>query len=551
MRAVPVSRKDHGSVLATANDVDDSSSRSSESSFADPSENDLNMWQGAALLTADCLGTGLLALPQDIQVLGRAVGLGFLLLNLPINLYAGTILNYAAGQVEQEQQIKDDENDNDATPDTIAVPTKKSRRRQDGDGLVRVGRSHKYSTIDNTVSSNVDNDNNNNADGGPSTMNGDQQHKVSDRISESKDRPVEELQTSNEQHHHHSDSSTYDFIGMTRELFPYRRQATLIVMGVYYTNLFLVLGDYILVMSHAVAAMVEERLCLPTAGVVASTLMFAVSQLRTMANLGRSAAIVSLISLALVIFQCLIAARHKDTNATDGEPGVYIPPPDDVTLLRKLSALASIGFATGSQKLFLNIRHEMKHRQEAPKSLGLALSVFGFVYVGICLLAGPNPPSFLFDDIPNGWNRQVAGLLLWIHVAVSYAINSQAICSSVDRLCVHRITLGDLHLHPRRRWLLITLFLAVSSYLVANVVPFFKDLVALIGALTSVPLTLLLPALLYRRVIKVPLWLPTFDSMSSYSLMLFSLAFLGAGLAGSLSSIELDWSKHGPPFSCR
>ena len=40
------------------------------SQYEDPSDNDLNAWQGAALLTADCMGTGLLALPEDIKVLG-------------------------------------------------------------------------------------------------------------------------------------------------------------------------------------------------------------------------------------------------------------------------------------------------------------------------------------------------------------------------------------------------------------------------------------------------------------------------------------------------
>lgn len=236
------------------------------------------------------------------------------------------------------------------------------------------------------------------------------------------------------------------------------------------------------------------------------------------------------------------------------------------------------GFAVASQKLLLNIRHEMKHRQESPHSLGIALSLFGTFYVAICLLAGKSrwnlndaiyivaclslqfpgtpistdPPSFLFDAITKGTNRRVAGLLLWIHVAVSYAINSQAICSSMDRMFAHRWTTRlDLQHHPQRRWLILTLLMAVSSYVVANVVPFFKDLVALIGALTSVPLTFILPVILHRRVRELPLWKPTRDSLGSYALLAFGLAFLVTGLAGSIGSIELDWSKHGPPFSCR
>jgi hypothetical protein len=63
----------------------------------------LNVWQGAALLTADCLGTGLLALPADVKVLGWTLGLGFLLANLPINFYAGTIFHKVASAVESKQ----------------------------------------------------------------------------------------------------------------------------------------------------------------------------------------------------------------------------------------------------------------------------------------------------------------------------------------------------------------------------------------------------------------------------------------------------------------
>jgi amino acid permease len=75
-----------------------------------PRTNDLNLYQGAALLTADCLGTGILALPADMVVLGRIFGLAFLILQLPINLYAGTILSHTADLVEQKQPVDVDGN---------------------------------------------------------------------------------------------------------------------------------------------------------------------------------------------------------------------------------------------------------------------------------------------------------------------------------------------------------------------------------------------------------------------------------------------------------
>ena len=115
----------------------------------------------------------------------------------------------------------------------------------------------------------------------------------------------------------------------------------------------------------------------------------------------------------------------------------------------------------------------MKDRkQAAPGSLSISLSLFGLAYVTVCLLAGPNPPSFLFDAIPAGMPRRLGGALLWIHVAVSYAINSQAFCSSVERVVGHK--LGRCLFGPRFRWTALTGMVALASYIVANSIPFFK-----------------------------------------------------------------------------
>lgn len=175
-----------------------------------------------------------------------------------------------------------------------------------------------------------------------------------------------------------------------------------------------------------------------------------------------------------------------------------------------------------------------------------------------------DPPSFLFDTIPEGPGRRVAGVLLWGHVAVSYAINSQALCSSIERTILQN---HQQQLSPRssslcswmgsqrqqtqaRRWMVITFAVALSSYLVSNAIPFFKDLVALIGALTSVPLTLTLPAVLHRTFHRMGLWRPCYLSPGSIGLLVFSLLFLVVGLIGAISSTGEDWRNHGSPFSC-
>eukprot|EP00956_Cyclotella_meneghiniana_P001685 scaffold1831_cov39-Cyclotella_meneghiniana.AAC.3 len=244
----------------------------------------------------------------------------------------------------------------------------------------------------------------------------------------------------------------------------------------------------------------EDNLCLPTAGIIASTLMFGLSQLRTMANLGRSVSFISLLALFVVVVQCLYALRSSDDpmyNSGESNNTSEVETTNtntQSTTLSKMSSVAAIGFAVGSQKLLLNIRHEMVDRTKAaPQSLSIALSLYGIAYIIVCLLAGPTPPSFLFDAIPLGWGRRIA----------------------------------------------VREFYQTSM-----------DLVALCGALTTVPLTLILPALFYRRVQCVPLFFPTLHSKSSYVLLLFSIAFMIVGLIGSIGSIDSDWKNSHGAFSC-
>ena len=142
------------------------------------------------------------------------------------------------------------------------------------------------------------------------------------------------------------------------------------------------------------------------------------------------------------------------------------------------------------------------------------------------------------------------------NVAVSYAINSQALCSSMDRFLIAAGGSSGstpswfVRSKPELRWLLLTLTVSVSSYLVSMAVPFMKDLVALIGALTSVPLSLGLPALLFRRYHHFPVLLPIRQGWGSYSLFLYSIGFLALGLAGAIASIDEDWLTNGSPFGC-
>ncbi|GAX29017.1 hypothetical protein FisN_7Hh392 [Fistulifera solaris] len=482
----------------------------------------LNVGQAALLLTAECLGTGLLALPGNIATLGSFWGFFFLIMQLPINLYAGTILHWTAIDVEQQHELENRWYQESLQQGKIAKTSKKNAQ------------SH---IIQAKVTDDTD----------YREINQNTANSIMSLLSQQQQNDPEWIDLlpltacTGEKLHH--DTATHDFIGFTQALFDHKR-ATRMVRIIYYTNIFLVLGNYVLVMSHALQA-VFPQLCLPMAGLCACLCMLAVSQLRTMARLGRTASLLSLLALLVVVVQCLHAIHFSPSPTI--RPDVRQLTTSTVNnWLRKFSALGSIGFAVGSQKLFLNIRHELVDRQKAPQSLALSLSSFGTFYVILVLLAGRNPPSFLLDAIgPVGsLSKRIAGLLLYAHIVVSYAINSQALCSSLDR-AYWRL----LEQSPTIRWMIWTALIAVLSYTVANAIPFFSDLVSFIGAITSVPLTLLLPAVFWRKRNGLALFGLSFDW--SCALTYFSLVFMITATAGSVYSIQQDWSKHGAPFSCQ
>ena len=352
------------------NESNDDSSASSSVSYEDESSNDLTLVTGALLLTADCMGTGILALPADVQTLGQTFGLVFLLLNLPVNLFAGTILSKSALFVEENILVN-------ATTDVY--------NKYDDDMNVDYDYDNDDLSAASTEMKETDEANN--------------KRTKTSRKGYSSVNEVQNVESITPKQQHHSDTATFDFVGLTSVLFDrpilqsssnvitalddfeldndgstesqttqqpqnrhhaitYKHPFTKLVLSIYYINLFLVLSNYTLVMSHSVKAMAGDNICLPTAGIIAALLMFGLSQVRTMANLGRSISAVSLFALFVVVLQCLYALRQSYNNDGEGasvqEEMIYST--NFQRTLAKMSAVASIGFAVGSQKLLLNIR---------------------------------------------------------------------------------------------------------------------------------------------------------------------------------------------------
>jgi hypothetical protein len=135
-----------GATTSNLHDDDDEEEEEEEETLEIISSHDmdLSMLQAATLLTADCMGTGLLALPQDIQVLGVTYGFMALIVNLPVAWYAGFLLSQTAIRVEQQGKLYRDDaaaDDDDSEQQEDAGDDDRDHggaRMPTGDGLVRV-----------------------------------------------------------------------------------------------------------------------------------------------------------------------------------------------------------------------------------------------------------------------------------------------------------------------------------------------------------------------------------------------------------------------------
>jgi Transmembrane amino acid transporter protein len=371
----------------------------------------LVVWQGIALLTADCMGVGVLGLPNDIKSLGYVAGFTFLLGNFPINYYAGNLLSTLALNLEQQQDEQHRLHHGNEDDDDTKIKSSKTKELELTEQYESLDSDHSpipSSSVSSTSSPTIhlrrsreDKDASESShdqcksDDDEVTyqkQNSEKTESFQDEITEEDDYAKPQISPSSTAAP--STDITKDLINITEVTFyPSSTVATAMVKTIYYVNLFLVLGDYILVMGRSVSALFADQICLPTAGAIASVLMFGLCQFRTMANLGRTVSLASLLALLVVLIQCLFHHRMGSAASSVGvvDANVALEEDEEVDdgIWGKLSSLAGIGFAVGSQKLFLNIRNELRHRDQASKVLAGSLGVYGLAYVLVIVLAGP------------------------------------------------------------------------------------------------------------------------------------------------------------------
>lgn len=143
------------------------------------------------------------------------------------------------------------------------------------------------------------------------------------------------------------------------------------------------------------------------------------------------------------------------------------------------------------------------------------------------------------------------GVQVWLHVVASFQVFTQPVFEAVESaVCTRWYKLDNNRLWLRLIWR--TLYVTVAT-LVAATLPFFADLMGLIGALGFIPMTFVMPCVLYLKShagqVRLPQRVANWLIIVFFSLVgLVALVASAATIADKKSSGRFDiWSGGGKP----
>mmetsp|Transcript_4957 Transcript_4957/g.8660 ORF Transcript_4957/g.8660 Transcript_4957/m.8660 type:complete len:503 (+) Transcript_4957:23-1531(+) len=278
------------------------------------------------------------------------------------------------------------------------------------------------------------------------------------------------------------------------------RQAGIVGYFVLYTYIFLVMSNYLIVLATAVQSVFYSTLiCRSAAAAIGCALLLPGNQFRTLAGLTTLSGI-SFLTILITIAVCLWTL--SETSAKGGavcKGGAAEG--DDMApgFLDYNAAACAFIFAYSGQAIMLEMQAEMKAPADFPKAVWCSFSTLMVVYALVASAAfyvcGAATPGELLDVLPNTPRQTAVGILMVIHLIVTYTILQQVITRAV---CLHfwPHALGQ-GVKARAVWCSTSTGIMGAAYIVANTIPLFSDIVNITGGLLSTQVGFIFPSSLY------------------------------------------------------
>jgi hypothetical protein len=212
-------------------------------------------------------------------------------------------------------------------------------------------------------------------------------------------------------------------------------------------------------------------------------------------------------------------------------------------------------FAFAGQVIFMELQSGMKNPAEFPKAVKLSSLVMvtsytvaaGVAYstIGSAILINGDPMT---SDLAKGTSLYVVNFFLAVHVMIAYVIEGNVLARGVLKMLKMDSFVDGNTVTDRMAWFGTTVAIVFGAFILSNVVPFFSDLMGLMGALCAILLTYTVPIACATKLLPME----KIERRFAFCFLPFSLLVGAAGTACSVLDIltRLSEVSKEAPFSC-
>ncbi|KAI7823537.1 transmembrane amino acid transporter protein-domain-containing protein [Gamsiella multidivaricata] len=169
-------------------------------------------------------------------------------------------------------------------------------------------------------------------------------------------------------------------------------------------------------------------------------------------------------------------------------------------------SFATIAFAYGGNVVYPHLEQSMRYPRSWSKALWLALSLCFVMYIMIAVAGymafGSDTRNPILDNLPHGAWSIVAHSLITLHVLLAAPILLTSLAMMIESALEMRspsFAQGTKIQQFLKRAIPRTIIIVLVA-LIASVIPFFGDVMDLLGALTTCLLVFIMPILFYYRL---------------------------------------------------
>ncbi|KAL3261230.1 hypothetical protein ABHI18_003933 [Aspergillus niger] len=270
---------------------------------------------------------------------------------------------------------------------------------------------------------------------------------------------------------------------------------------------------------------------------------------------------VDFISIVAAIGITIIATGIRGTDSTGGLAAVdwSATPQGDPTFSDGFIAISNIVFAYTFASCLFSFMDEM----HTPKEFTKSIWSLGILQIVIYTVTGATIYAFVGADVQSPALLSAGTLVSKVAfgIALPVIFISGAICTIVAGRLIHgRIYANSVTKYintPKGwiTWLTVITILTVISWVIAEAIPFFDDLLSITSALFTSGFSFYLPPIMWYVLIRKGPWYSKenlLTSLVNLFVFIFGLVVLVGGLYSSIQDIRLNYREGdvNSPFTC-